>query len=422
MRYHRTLAVIKRELKAQVMNKLFVIGTITIPFLLVVLGAIHVILPNMGKDEKFDITIVGEIKEINDQIKKALDQSEYVKEGQFNMTYELINPLEFDSYLDSKKDTLIGNNDKGIFYIPDSVIVDKKIFFYSSNPANHFVREKITGVVNEVLNLHYLREKNIKSLDLGFIQKNINIDAIKVTAKGTETESYGPMIIAFTLGIFLLFSALSLANPMVTTIVEEKVNRVYEILLSSLNPSEIMAGKIIGTAVTGLIQMTIWVACLISIIFIVQSFFPMPEKFSMNIEIGLYIYFIINYLLGLLIFLTLTAGLSTTLDNHQDAGQVIIINVLLIQGPVYSMLSIIGNPANIVVTVFSMLPFTSLYVMPARMSLIDVPAWQMFAALLVNFIILCALLKGAGKIYNIAILFTGKKPSLKEIIGWLKYA
>lgn len=184
------------------------------------------------------------------------------------------------------------------------------------------------------MNLHYLKEKKIESLDLEFIQKDVKIEAVKITSKGTETESFGPIIIGFTLGIFLLIGSMVVTNPIVTAIVEEKVNRVYEVLLSSLSPSEIIAGKIIGTALTGLIQMTIWILSLIIIIFLSQNFFPVP----------------------------------------------------------------------------------------ARMALIDVPAWQIFVTLLVNLTVLCVLIKSAAKIYKTAILYTGKKPSFREIFKWLKYA
>jgi ABC-2 type transport system permease protein len=95
---------------------------------------------------------------------------------------------------------------------------------------------------------------------------------------------------------------------------------------------------------------------------------------------------------------------------------------MLMWMPFYAMFSMIQNPANSVAELLSMIPFTSLYVMPLRMAVIEVPVWQPLVALLLNGIILMGAMVAAGKIYRISILSTGQQPSMKQFLYWLRVA
>jgi len=203
------------------------------------------------------------------------------------------------------------------------------------------------------------------------------------------------------------------------SVVEEKNNRIVEVILSSVNSQDLMTGKIIGSAITGLLQMTIWMTPLI--LLISTSIFMMPEEFALQIDLSLILYFLFNFFVGLITFLGLFATVGSIFDNDQDAQSGIWPIMMLIMIPFFIAIAIQQNPNNSVGLIASMFPFASIIVMPAKITLIDVPQWQIIISILVNIFTMFSIFTLAGKVYRVGILSTGKKPKWSEVIKWLRY-
>ena len=148
----------------------------------------------------------------------------------------------------------------------------------------------------------------------------------------------------------------------------------------------------------------------------------MTDSFEINIPIWHFGYFFINYLIGLVTFVALFAAVGAIFDNDQDAQQGVMPLMMLIMIPFYVAIAIMANPTNTLGEIASLLPFFSIMVMPVKLSLIETPIWQIFTQLGVNLIVMYACIILAAKIYHVAILITGKKPSWKQIFSWLKDA
>ena len=168
--------------------------------------------------------------------------------------------------------------------------------------------------------------------------------------------------------------------------------------------------------------MSIWVMPLIVMSIGSVGFAAVLMDLNLNVSLGLVGYFLLNYLVGLIIYLALFAALGSLFENPQDAQSGIWPLMLLIIIPFFMAFTMIRDPANIIAEVFSMVPFTSIMIMPARMTLIDVPFWQVAVAVLANVITLFLVLKVAGKVYRIGILITGKRPTWPEVYKWLRYS
>lgn len=212
------------------------------------------------------------------------------------------------------------------------------------------------------------------------------------------------------------------AAPAMAAVNEEKVSRVVEVVLSSVSPSELMAGKIIGSAIAGFTQMFIW---LIPVVLVASGSVPLLLALN-NLEIQLsfliLIYFLFNYLFGVVTFLSIFSAFGAMFDNPQDAQSSMFPVMLLIIVPFFLAFSVVNNPTSMLGVVGSMLPFFSILVMPVRMVLIDVPIWQFLIAVIVNLATLYFVVLLCGKIYRFTILMTGKNPSWKEIYKWMRYS
>jgi ABC-2 type transport system permease protein len=180
-----------------------------------------------------------------------------------------------------------------------------------------------------------------------------------------------------------------------------------------------MTGKIIGTSITGVAQMFIWLIPLMLVIS--SSIFVLPKDFTIDVNLLQVAYVLFNFLIGLITFLGLFATAGAVFDNVQDAQSGMWPIMLLIVIPFFIGFSLVFNPENTIGIVASMLPFASIIVMPARLTLVDVPSWQFALAVFVNLSTLALIFPLAGKIYRVGILMSGKKPKLGEVVGWLKY-
>jgi ABC-2 type transport system permease protein len=212
------------------------------------------------------------------------------------------------------------------------------------------------------------------------------------------------------------------AAPAMAAVNEEKVSRVVEVVLSSVSTAELMAGKIIGSAIAGFAQMFIW---LIPVVLITSGSLPLIvalSELNIQLDISMLAYFLLNYLIGVLTFLSIFSAFGAMFDTPQDAQSSMFPVMLLIVVPFFLAFSVVNNPTSMLGVVGSMLPFFAILVMPARMVLIDVPLWQFALAVLVNLATLYFVVLLCGKIYRFTILMTGKQPSWKEIYKWIRYS
>jgi ABC-2 type transport system permease protein len=278
--------------------------------------------------------------------------------------------------------------------------------------------DKIKPGINKALINIYFEDKQLSREDVEYARNNVDITGYRITkSEEVEEEGYGNLI-AFILFTFLLYMALLFSGQAtMMTVVEEKSNRIVEVLLSSASSTELMAGKVIGTVITQVIQMTIWL--LPVILLISTSWFMLPADFMLQLDMGFVLYFLANYTIALFTFVGLFATVGAIFDNPQDAQSGIWPLMLLIIIPFLIALSLQSNPQSSVSKITSLLPFTSLMVMPARMALVEVPAWELIVSFIVNITIMLAIFPLAGKIYRVGILITGKKPKWSEVRKWI---
>jgi len=234
------------------------------------------------------------------------------------------------------------------------------------------------------------------------------------------------------------------------SVIEEKTSRIIEVIISSVKPFQLMMGKIIGTALAGLLQFSIWGIILLILSIVATTIFgadaapmgagslPIQEvsvfdtvaKTETQIVIEellrmpllpLFFAFITYFLGGYLLYSALYAAIGAAVDNETDTQQFMLpVIIPLILGVYIGFASVVNEPHGTIATVFSMIPFTSPIVMLMRIPF-GVPWWQITISLLLLIGTFILMVWFAAKIYRIGILMYGKKPTYKDIYKWLKY-
>ena len=414
-------SVLKMQVKQQMLSKAFVWSTLLLPVMMFAIILIQVSLTGLDEVEESMIYIASDDSALLAELETAFDEREEVQSGAYTLEYELVRPQVFPDFLTEKRGAILADSNNALFYVQGSAVADKGIRFYSSNLGNNILRENVTAAINAALNRSYFRDMAIAQADIDYAVKNIELEAFEVSARGEEQGSFGNYVVGWGLGILLMISMMGIVMPFSANVIEEKSNRAVEVLLTSVNPKELLAGKILARGITGVSQMIIWLMPLF-IVMLDPGILNIPEQFRVDIGFGTIVFFIFNYLIGLTILLSVWGGFSAMFDNTQDAGNALWPITMLMWMPFYAMFSMIQNPANSVAEILSMVPFTSLYVMPLRMAVIEVPFWQPLVALGLNGIVLLGAIVAAGKIYRISILSTGQQPSMKQFLYWLRTA
>ncbi|MCK4760766.1 MAG: ABC transporter permease [Candidatus Aminicenantes bacterium] len=401
------------------MTKSFIISTLALPLIMVLIFGFQYLMLSMEGDAGTKIFIASEIDGVTEGLREEFAQRSWVKNGDYTITYQTMSGVDFEKYLEQHKSDVLSGKVTGIMFVPAAVLQDKKISYYSKSTRNLNLEEKISRVINRVFIDNYFKDKNISSQDIRYARINVNFNTFKITKdEGIKKESGGNLALAYIFSFLLYISLLMMGGMVMNSVIEEKTNRVCEVILSSVSARELMTGKILGSALTGLLQMVVW---LTPILVVIGFKLPvLPVGLVIQISTWQVLYFLLNFFIGLLTFVGLYATVGAIFNTPQEAQGAVAPLMMLIVIPFLITISLIKNPTNTLAEVASMIPFASIIVMPARMTLIDVPLWQFLLSFAINVGTILALFPFAGKIYRIGILRTGKKPQLKEVVKWLK--
>lgn len=415
----RTLAIVKREVKAKLFSKSFIFMTFLVPLFMFIIFSVQYFIQSMSGEERSDIIIVSESDDILNKVQNEIFSTQDFKTGGLTSRTEKVDLNNFDKKLDDFKSDLVDQRITGIVYIPGSSLQTKEIRYYSSNPNNSSLFYKIKPSINKALVEIYFSGKQLTPEEIKFARKDVDINGFRISSdKEVAKEGYGNKI-AMILFSFLLYMALLFSGSMtMNAVVEEKNSKIVEVLLSSASSTELMIGKIIGTAITQVIQMGIWLSPVV--LLLTTSWFFIPPEFMPQMSLGYIFYFLFNYSLALITYIAIYATVGAIFDNPQDAQAGVWPIMMLIMIPFFIALSIESNAQTTLVIIASLLPFSSLIVMPARLLLVDVPFWHILISCLINVSVLVLIFKLAGKIYRVGILITGKKPKWSEVVQWLK--
>lgn len=279
------------------------------------------------------------------------------------------------------------------------------------------------------------------------VKSKVNIKAFTLSEDGDEKVS----VVEATMGIsyvtgFLIYLFIFMFGSMVMRgVIEEKSNRVVEVILSTVKPFELMMGKIVGIGLVALLQFTIWIVLTLAIISAVQIFLPTPDLSQLDSTIvaattdmspnfvgevlealasipilQILIFFILYFIFGYLLYAALFAAVGSAVDNESDTQQLIFpITIPLIIG-LFIMIHTFQNPDSSLSFWGSVIPFTSPMVMMSRIPY-GVPFWELALSILLLVATFLLLVKISAKIYRVGILMYGKKPTIKEIFKWIKY-
>ena len=418
---YRILAVIRRELREKLMSKAFIFMTLLMPVIMFSIMGFQALMVLYQGDKGTSVEVVTESRELTSSCKKNFSDLDFVKDGSWSLSYSTISADKLKPYIENRKQELLTNKLTGIIFIPQKALIDKNVDYYAKTPNKLTIYEKMNSPINKLLIDQYFSERSLTAEELDFARMSVKFNNFKVTKEEKiEAQGVGNMVLAFLFAFLLYMSLLIGGTATMSSVLEEKTSKVVEVLLSSVSGKELMAGKIIGSTITQLVQMIIWLLPLI--VLMTTSWIALPDRIKIDISYGFLLYFLFNFCLGLLIYQGLFSTVGAIFNDQQEAQQGVFPLVMLILIPFFICFTLLRNPDNPIGVVASFVPFANILVMPCRATLVDMSFIYPLISCLINIATLAFIFPVAGKVYKIGILRTGTKPSWKEVFKWIKKA
>jgi ABC-2 type transport system permease protein len=439
--------IVEREFMTRVKNKQFIIFTLLGPLLISLVVVIPLLIALYSDD--------------NQQI--WVDD----RSGQFAGQFESRKGLEFveldPGTGDLLKDSVKMADNTGLLIIPEhfDLYSPKGFAYYSSNPLGSSAKESMTSAIRNRIEAIKLQESGLSKGFIDSLKSKVKIETFKLTEQGIENSSTDASTGLGFAGAFIMYLFIFIYGTMVLRgVVEEKSNRIMEVMVSSVRPFEMMLGKILGIAAVGLLQFVLWIVLSFGIITVAQSFLA-PEtqqelvdanvkSRSMGMELPLdeqeaellaeakagpgsffdelktvnlpyfIAMFLFYFLTGYLLYAALFAAVGSAVDNETDTQQLLFpITIPIIIAIIVAQM-VIQNPTSAIAFWFSIIPLTAPIVMIVRIPF-GVPGWELALSMLLMVGGFLFTTWVAARIYRVGVLMYGKKVSLKEVSKWLFY-
>ncbi|MCK9225955.1 MAG: ABC transporter permease, partial [Candidatus Muirbacterium halophilum] len=211
------------------------------------------------------------------------------------------------------------------------------------------------------------------------------------------------------------------SNSILTGVLEEKTSKVLEVLLSSCTSFQLMMGKLFGVGSVGLFQFTIWTILGGGSFLYLKSAFP-EFKGLINLEISIFLYFILFFVTGFFQYATLFLAAGSLCSNQEDARQLATPVTFLIVAVFILSFNAMNNPGSDSVRIMSFIPFFTPMMMFVRITVASPELWEIILSLVINIVAIFFFIYITSKIYRVGILMYGKRPTFKEVINWMKYS
>jgi ABC-2 type transport system permease protein len=435
----KMMAVFKREYLQTVRKKMFIIMTFLLPFLMALLLAVPATLVRRGLREKTVVVIDGTGKlgdafgdtQPRSSLPATLQKMEQESSpAKIKSTY--VNAADRDPeraaepYLRDLRGTGEGAAIDGVLVVSASVLTDTdgKVTFYSRSSADIIAQERMGRTLTRALQRLRIEESGVDPAKVDQILSEVDISAVQISKSG-DKKGGGEMnlFIGFVFGALLIMPVFLYGVEIMRGIIQEKNDRVVEVLVSSMSPTHLLSGKILGLAAVGLTQTGVWlimgalggaytaVSATMAGFNVMQ--FLRPEVF---------IYFLVFFILGYLMLVCVYAIGGAACTSERDAQQLLAPIIMVMMLPWFLMMPILTNPDSTLAVVLSMIPLFAPMAMFARVLVSEPPLWQIFLSILLTLGTIYVFLVAAAKIFRVGVLTYGKRPTIPELWRWMKVA
>ena len=437
---HKIWAVIRREFVERVRTRAFLLSTILFPVFMAAMVVIPGLLMSRSTGTQRLAVVDATTDELGQRMARTLQEARIGKGAGALPRYTITRfpaagrqVAVRDSLLPmTGRSRTIPDGFEGILVVSDSTVTGGKAEYYGANVASFDDMRELEQTLRPIVIARRLEGLGV---DLAQVMKSVQgIDLVtNKVADGKLTGQSGAatFALAYAMGLILYISLLIFGNQVMMSIIEEKNNRIVEILASSLTPFQMMLGKVVGVGLVALLQIGIWAGA--------ATFFSANQQkilgamgvggatgsipFSIpTMAPDLLLVFLVFFSLGFLLFAAAYAAVGAMCSTTQDASQMQMPVMMFVLAGFFSVFALIRDPNGTAAHVLSFVPMLTPFVIPMRYSISPLPPLELLTAIAVTVFGMLAIVWLAARIYRIGILSYGKKASVRDMLRWIRTA
>jgi ABC-2 type transport system permease protein len=422
---HKILVVIRREFVEKVRNKWFVVSTILGPILMAAFVVLPIVMATRGATERRIRVVDLSEDAFGARVVEMLSGPLPVRARLIDVAVE-----DLDAVADSLT-RLVGNKElDGYLIITDGTVDEGTAEYRGANVSSQADMDILKRVLREGVLETRLARAGVDRAVVAAAQIPVRVRTVSIRG-GELTDSSGEaaFILAYAVWMIQYMAILLYGVQVMGAVVEEKASRVIEVLVSSLRPFQLLAGKVMGVGLVGLLQLSIWG---VSAWFLFQrrdlllrtfgvpaigpdSGFSFPE-----VALGTLAIVLAYFFLGYFLYAAMFAAVAAMSNSEAEARQAQMPVVMLLVIPSILMVGILQQPDGGMAVALSLIPFCSPIAMPVRWAAATVPLSEIVASLAILFGTLLLIVWIAARIYRVGILMYGKRPGLGEVLRWIR--
>lgn len=429
MNWRQVSLVLKREYLTRVKSKGFIAATLLVPIGIVAIYGIGFLVIIWESDVSYEVGIVDRTGTVvNQLIERSPESYMDVTDLSVDSLRAMIQSGDLTGYIEVTEENIEDNTDLELIY---------------SGSGGLQLLSTVRSDMREVIREEKLRRAEVSDDIQQIFESRIGVESRRLTETGEEEEDDTAFMsgLGFAMGLIIFVAIFSYGGYIMRGVIEEKTNRIIEVITSSVKPIELLTGKILGVATLALTQIGIWAIAIFGLGLLAapllgaflseqdtqqmvgdaaaQADIPILSSIP-TIETSIIIYFIIFFFLGYFLYSSLFAAVGSAADSETDTQQL----MLPIMAPIFIayfiMFQAVRNPEGIISVVGSLVPFFSPIVMITRIAISDVPFWEIALAILLMILTFVGTMWLSAKIYKVGILSYGSSAGFRDIYKWIK--
>jgi ABC-2 type transport system permease protein len=418
--------VIRREFIERVRTKWFIIGTVLGPVFMFGVIALPILMAEKGARVRNVVIVDATTTGFGERLTAMLAQS-----GSVQATRLTVDTPDLEGTADSLAGR-VGQGLDGFLLLTDAVVDDGRAEYRGSNVTSPTDMRTLQVTLRGAVFSERLRREGVEPGVVSRAQIPVDLATVNIRhGKVTGESGQASFFLAYVMWFLLYMAILLYGVQVMGSVVEEKTSRVVEVLVSSLKPFHLLAGKVVGVGAVGLLQMGIWVgfgklvldrrAELAGLLgggseaTAALASMPFPE-----VPVATVVIFLSYFLLGFFLYAAMFAAVAAMVNSESEARQAQTPVVMLLVIPTVLMIGILNNPDGSMALALSMIPFTSPIAMPVRWAAAGVPGVQVLGSIALLAATVLAITWVAARVYRVGILMYGKKPGIRELVRWVR--
>ncbi len=415
--------VIRREFTEAVRRKSFMITTVVVPIVMSLFFVLPVLFANMEPQTVSRVAVVDQTGAIAAPFVDALTDTLKNGKRQFTATVVPATDAAYEGARSAQIDAVQRGETDIVVAIPRGIMTGEKASYITREQRNYNVLSRFEKALNDVVLKQRLAHEGLDYERVKNLTEPVSMEMNQISAAGNvEKKSFlAEYGVVFVFVMLLYTSIQSWGVSIAKSIVEEKSSRIIEVLLSTLTAKDLILGKLVGVGMAGLSQLGIWTVVGLTL---TGGAIPMAlaKMGPMHIPPVTFLYFVIFFILGFMLFASLFMVIGAMSSTEQDAQQMQILVTMPMLVPLMSLMMFMQNPNSAIAIGMSLFPpFTPLLMM-ARIILLTPPLWQILLGIGLMLLTIVLGVTFSARVFRVGILMHGKRPSLRELVHWYRMA